>query len=86
MTRSIDYSRAPSHVDELRDYIENGVMPGRFLRAVLCNNLTIASIAATISDKRMLSQWGGFLYEELPCDTYGSSSIVEAYVANHGVH
>lgn len=78
---AIDYSYLPEHMQEgVRGYIERGWLPGSFLNAVLCNNLTTAAANADEINKHALFQWAQFLIQELPMEAYGSQEIVNAYV------
>jgi len=82
LVRDIRESRVPEHLrDGLVRYFADGILPGGFLQAVLCNVLeeamarhfNPAQAAATISTIH------GFLLEHAPADAWGSRAKVLAW-------
>ena len=55
----VDYSGipVPYMVDSLRDYIQEGELPGDFLTAVLQNDLSKAVDRADMNNRQHLSDW-----------------------------
>lgn len=70
----------PSYmVDELVEYIINKVMPGRFLAAVLANNLKESIMAADETNKFLLFKYVDFLYNYAPHYAWGSPKKVNQH-------
>lgn len=83
-TRGIDYSTLPEHMqDGMRLYIESGINPGSFLRAVLENNLMEALGRADHINRHALFEYGSFLYNEAPPNCFGSPENVAAWIKAH---
>ena len=76
----IDYSRLPEHMQgPMRRYIENGIPPGSFLRAVLSNDLRAAFQRADDINGPRIRDFVVFLYNEAPRGCYGSPSAVNEW-------
>lgn len=74
----------PEHMHEaLKRYINEGLLPGSFLTAVLENNLREAVGAADSININRLADYIRFLYNFAPSPCWGSSAKVEAWVAIH---
>lgn len=81
MTPQIDYGYLPEHMQEgMKLYIENGVKPGRFLRAVLENDLMGAFGKADPINQERIRDFCSFLYNNAPRGCYGSPEIVSAWI------
>ncbi len=79
---STQYARLPEHMQEAaRLYIEEGEMPGDFLKAVLCNNLVEAFGRADELNRLSLWHWAQWLYNDVPQDAWGSVEKMRAYAA-----
>lgn len=75
------YSGVPEHtIDGLVDYIVDGIPPGRFLTAVLENNLMEAFGRADSMNTAALAQIAGFLYNFAPSGCHGSPANVRAWI------
>ena len=73
----IDYTSIPNHCREgMLLYIENGIIPGDFLRAVLENNFVEVIGRADLINRRELENYAGFLYWEMPSGSWGSREKV----------
>lgn len=72
----IDYSTfpAPHLADGLRRYVEHGIAPGRFLAAVLKNDLEGAVLWADPASLRQLGPIVQWLIRELPMPAWGSEA------------
>jgi hypothetical protein len=88
MSREPDYSKLPEHLRPgMRRYIENGILPGGFLLAVLSNDLSGAVMRAdevSLQNLRQICQW---LLDEAPGFSFGSAENVKlwpAYAAASG--
>lgn len=81
-----DWSLIPDYmIGGLRRYIENGIEPGSFLSAVLCNDLRGAVSAADDTNRHRLFQYVQFLYLYAPSECWGSPSKVEKWCAQRGL-
>lgn len=77
---SIDYSILPEHCrDGMQRYVEEGIIPGAFLTAVLENNLVEAVGRADNINIHRLRDYAIFLYNELPSSAWGSPEKVERW-------
>ena len=83
-----NWQKTPKWTREgLQNYVDRGVMPGHFLLACLCNDLAKAmrlyssplSGGNTYAELYRIVQ---FMYNELPNDTWGSTTKVIAYAEN----
>jgi hypothetical protein len=79
------YTLLPEHMQAgMLRWIENGVLPGDFLQAVLRNEFAEAvSRADTINGARLIS-YAHFLYTAPPA-CWGSKEKVEAWAAHKGL-
>ena len=67
--------------DGMRRYIENGIMPGGFLTAILCNDLMGAARKGDVANCRCLSDWATWLYNYAPPTCFGSEERVAAWTS-----
>ena len=82
----IDLTSIPEYMKHgVMSYVENGVKPGDFLCAVLCNNLADAAAHADDTNKHYLYEWGYILHCELPHDCWGSKKIMDEWIAKGGL-
>jgi len=85
-TMNIDYTRIPKHMqDGVRLYIEQGIPPGSFLYAVLCNEFAEAIIRADPTNYRELHTWAFFLENEIPRMSWGSKEKVNKWIEHNGL-
>jgi len=76
----------PSYMEyALRLYIDEGHIPGGFLRAVLENDLKGAVNRADSNNLRNLVAYSYFLYNDAPADCYGSPAAVAAWAKAGGL-
>ena len=75
-----NYEMLPEHCRAgMKRYIENGVIPGSFLQAVICNDLVGAfSLADSINSER-LKDYAHFLYNEIPSPAWRSKEKMKAW-------
>lgn len=64
----------------LERYLNNGIMPGSFMTAVLENNLKEAFGRADIENSSNLRNIVGYIYHHIPSPAWGSPEKVKAYV------
>ena len=80
----IDYSGLPEHMrDGIKLYVEEGIEPGDFAYAVLCNDLVGAYGRADSVNTARMRDWASFLYNEMPLDSWGSKQAVDKWIAAH---
>jgi hypothetical protein len=65
----------------LTRYIEEGIPPGDFLTAVLCNDLMDAIGKADSENIRNLPAYAAYLYNKAPIGSYGSRKAFKAHMA-----
>ena len=77
----IPYSRLPEIYREgMRRYIEEGILPGSFLTAVLSNALhaSVVQCSGPMEDLKTVMMW---IYNEAPNRCWGSVQKVKEWVA-----
>lgn len=66
-------------VDGFIRWLDKGIYPGGFLRAVLENDLASATAHADSLNIHLLRNYAGFLYGYMPPDSWGSAAKVLAW-------
>lgn len=64
----------------LERYLNNGIMPGSFLTAVLENNLCEAFGRADSGNSANLKNIVGYIYNNFPSNAWGSRERVDNYL------
>ena len=83
----IDYSKLPHHMqDGMKLYIEEGIEPGSFMSAVLCNDLMEACNRADHVNIERLRDYASFLYNHAPRSCYGSREIFSKWIGHGGLN
>jgi|15BtaG_2_1085339.scaffolds.fasta_scaffold00777_14 hypothetical protein len=79
----VDYTKVPVDymVPAVKRYIENGIMPGGFLTAVICNDLRGAIFKADTANQNAIKEWVLFFEWEAPAACWGSINSVDDWVA-----
>lgn len=73
--------RIPEYkADGIERYLDHGINPGSFLRAVLENNLKEAVGCADEENLRNLPAFVSYFYNEVPKASWGSPAEVEAWI------
>lgn len=67
----------------LRRYVDDGIAPGSFLEAVICNDLRSAVASADEENMRNLPAFVSWLYNEAPGGSWGSEANMEAWMKAH---
>ncbi len=84
MTQIIDrqhYEMLPVHCRKgMQRYFEDHVRPGRFLLAVLSNQLVAAFVHADLINISSMVAYATFLYLHAPVGSWGSRDAVEAWL------
>ena len=65
--------------DSLDRYVNEGIMPGSFLRAVLTNDLASAVFQADSKNLAALKDIMLYIYNEIPANAWGSTATVVDY-------
>lgn len=79
---NLRYDLAPNNLGaSFKHYIEHGIPPGGFLRAVLENDLREAFGRADQYNRECLFEIVGWLYNESPSTCWGSPEKVAAWLA-----
>lgn len=82
---SVRYDLLPSHIRRgVQCYIEEGRIPGGFLRAVISNNLSESFARADEVNRERLYDIVSFFYNEAPGESWGSVEKMKAWAAQHG--
>ena len=77
----ITYDYLPPHMqDGARRYVEDGIPPGGFMRAVLENRLVESFGRADTTNFRYMDEWARWLYNEAPSKCWGSPEAVEKWI------
>lgn len=77
----------PPHMGgAIKRYIENGIAPGSFLTAVLCNDLREEFARADDENSRAMRSWVQYLYSYAPGGCWGSKERFEAWIACGGLN
>lgn len=80
------YSMLPEHIREgVKLYIEEGILPGLFLRAVICNNLKESFILADDINIEHLRDIISFFYYEAPYKCWGSPEKMRDWSNHNGL-
>ena len=84
--RSPSWSMIPVHMHgAMERYIQNGILPGSFLEAVLSNNLRDAVARADDINRDALPDYVRFLYNHAPSFCWGSPEAVEEWCKAGGL-
>ena len=65
-------------------YIEQGIRPGAFLQAVICNNLKDAIWQADDENFKNISAFVSYFHNEVPSPCWGSKKKMEAWIEAGG--
>lgn len=86
MPKVTRYDSLPEHMQEgARRYVEQGVWPGDFLRAVLCDSLTEAFARADHINIACIGDWVLWLHNDCPHAAWGSEAAVQRWVERGGL-
>jgi hypothetical protein len=70
---------------DIERYIRQGIEPGDFLRAVICNDLTEACGRADNENIRLLHVYVAYFYNEAPSGCWGSEQRYVAWIKRHAI-
>lgn len=77
------FSIRPEMLASLRRYIDQRIIPGQFLQAVLSNDLCDACGRADDENMANLPAFAAYLYNEAPSACWGSPEKVAAWVTRN---
>ena len=72
--------------DPIIRYVEDGVMPGRFLQRVLANDFSGAVVSADDQNIMVLRDYACLMFNDLPGDCWGSPQKVGAWAVTGGLN
>lgn len=64
----------------LKLYVEQGIEPGSFMQAILCNDLMDAVRRADATNLQLIPAWCNWIHTNLPSICYGSVERYEAWI------
>ena len=80
----IKYEELPGALGPgMKRYIEQGIQPGRFLTAVICNNLKESFAQADDFNQELMFDIVKWMYNEAPIDCWGSPSRMRRWIKDH---
>lgn len=81
----VDYSKIPSPymIVGVRNWIEKGIEPGSFLKAMLMNDFAMAIVKADFMNSKLLYDWAIFLLNEMPPESWGSEMTYNNWKDSH---
>ena len=71
--------------DGARRYVEDGIAPGKFLRAALSNDFVATSLRADHTNLPFLPSIARWLYNDIPEGAWSSAAAVNAWIAKGGL-
>lgn len=82
----VSYDKLPEHMREgARLYVEEGVMPGSFLQAVLENNLSESFARADEINTANMKAWARWLHNDCPASAWGSITAINKWRQDGGL-
>ena len=78
-----DYSKVPGTdlmAGGVKHYIEEGIQPGHFLTAIICNDLKEAVGRGDTLNQSLLVDWVKFFYNEIQGDAWGSPEKMQNWM------
>lgn len=81
------YAAIPARMQNaIRRYILEGIIPGSFLQAVICNNLRDAVNAADDENLPLLRRYVQWFYNIAPANCHGSKEKMLAWIEFGGMN
>lgn len=76
-----NYEKLPESLrDGMKRYVEDGLLPGHFLTAVLENNLFSAVMRADANNLKELPSIVKWIHWKIPSSSHGSDITVKAWI------
>lgn len=83
----INYESVPEHIQgAVRRYIEQGIIPGKFLQAVIRNDLIDSFARADDVNRDKLFDIVKFFYNEAPAECWRSEKKMQAWNRKGGIN
>ena len=77
----LNYDLLPEHIrGSAKRYLEEGIMPGDFLQAVICNDLLGAFLKADDTNVSNMLDIVKFFYNEAPTISWGSKEEMKKWI------
>ena len=70
----------------VNDYVSMGLGQGSFLKAIICNDLKAAVMAADHVNMRNIPAYVEYFYNHAPFECWGSNEKYDAWVAKGGIN
>jgi hypothetical protein len=78
----LNWELLPGHIRKsVKFYLEEGILPGSFLRAVICNDLKEAFAQADTVNRERLFDIVTFFYNYMPGNSWGSPEKMKKWIA-----
>ena len=71
--------------DALQRYVIDGIPPGDFMFAVVCNDFMAAAATADSFNQHHLHEWARVIYNDVPSQCQGSTERVTAWIKAGGI-
>jgi len=68
-------------LDQINNFVENGIPPGDFVNALLCNDLKKSFMYADDMNQVAMFKIVKYLYNKIPMGCWGSQEKVNAWIA-----
>ena len=75
-----DYDITSECNEGLRRYVKDGIKPGSFLTAILCNDLLSAVGHADSVNKSRIHEYVKYLFNEVPGSCWGSPETMQSWM------
>ena len=72
----------PSMLDAIDRYINDRILPGNFLRAIISNDLRESTGRADDDNLRNIPAFVAFFWNEAPASCWGSTEKMKAWIEN----
>lgn len=80
----LDYSQLPEHIQEgIKNYIEQGVPCGSFVKAVICNDLKETCAQADAVNKYEIFNIVSWFCNKAPSACWGSQACYNHWIEQH---
>jgi len=67
-----EFCISDSMMDGIERYLNDGIPPGHFLTAIICNDLTAAVLRADDTNLRNIPAFVSYFYNQAPINSWGS--------------
>lgn len=67
-------------MEAIKRYVEDGIKPGDFLQAIICNDLKETIWRADEKNQKNLTAFVAYFYNEVPASIYGTKEKMETWI------